>query len=166
MRYLTFAENFKKMNRLFTLIALSAIVSFGACNSAEKETKPADVESIMRDPTQFTTMQWLDTALSFGTAKKGEKVHLTFRCKNTGDKALYLYDVKPSCGCTLVDYTKDPIAPGKEGQIVAEVDTKKGGLGEVHKTVFVRSNNSNHAKTYLTFTGTVLMPDSSVAAKK
>jgi len=152
------------MSKLFILFVLIGGLSFTACQTEEKP--PADLESIRKDSSKFTTMEWLDTAIDFGTAKKGEKVSLTFRCRNTGDKPLYLYDVKPGCGCTLVDYTKEPIAPGKEGKIMAEYDTNKGAVGAIHKTVYAHSNNSNHAKTYLTFTGTVVRADSSVAAKK
>ena len=151
------------MGKFLILFVLAGGIFFSACNNAEE--KPVDVAAIAKDSTQFTTMQWLDTAIDFGTATKGEKVSLAFRCKNTGDKPLYLYDVRPGCGCTLVDYTKEPIAPGKEGKIMAEYDTNKGSLGAIHKAVYVHSNNSNHAKTYLTFTGTVVAGDSTVTAK-
>jgi len=152
------------MRRFLALFILGASVSLVACNNEEKA--PVDVSTIMRDSSKFTTIEWLDTALDFGTAKKGEKVNLMFRCKNTGSKPLYLFDVRPGCGCTLVDYTKEAISPGKEGKIMAEYDSNKGVVGEIHKTVYVRSNNSNHARTYLTFSGMVINADSSVAAKK
>ena len=151
------------MGKVVILLLLAGGIFFSACNNAEE--KPVDVTSIMKDSTKFTTMQWLDTALDFGTAKRGEKVTLVFHAKNTGDKPLYLYDVRPGCGCTLVDYTKEAIAPGKEGKIMAEYDTNKGSLGAIHKTVYARSNNSNHAQTTLFFSGTVVMGDSTATAK-
>ncbi len=52
----------------------------------------------------------------------GDIVDINFTCKNTGDKPLYLVYVRPSCGCTVADYTKEPIPPGKEGKIDAQFD--------------------------------------------
>ena len=67
---LTFAENFF-MGKVPILLLLAGGIFFSACNNTEE--KPVDVTSIMKDSTKFTTMQWLDTALDFGTAKRGEK---------------------------------------------------------------------------------------------
>jgi hypothetical protein len=153
------------MRRLLLLLMIAIATGFVACNSAADKA-PQDVASIRKDSSKFTTIQWLDTAIDFGTAKKGEKVIITFRCKNTGDKPLYLFDVRPGCGCTLADYTKEPIAPGKEGKIDAQFDTNKGIVGSVHKTVSASSNTSNDATRTLKFSGTVLPADSTVAVKK
>ena len=135
-----------------------------SCNSTDKT--PETVESVIKDSSKYTTIQWLDTSVDFGTKTMGDMVAITFRCKNTGDKPLYLYNVHPSCGCTLADYTKEPIAPGKEGKIDAQFDTKKSHPGEVHKTVFFSANNSNRVSSYLKFSGTILPSDSTKTAKK
>ncbi len=135
-----------------------------SCSNPEQATSKAD--AIANDSSKYTTIQWLDTAVNFGSKKMGEVVNITFRCTNTGDKPLYLLEVRPSCGCTLADYTKEPIAPGKEGKIEAQFDTRKSHPGEVHKTVFVRANNSNEVSSYLQFSGTVLPSDSAQTAKQ
>ena len=147
----------------FVVIAVGGLVAT-SCNTAAKT--PGDAAAVMQDSSRYTTIQWLDTAIDFGTAKMGEVVSITFRCKNTGDKPLYLFNVQPSCGCTLADYTKEPIAPGQEGRIDAQFDTKKSHPGEVHKTVFVSANNSNKVTANLKFSGIVLASDSSQAVKK
>jgi hypothetical protein len=151
------------MKQLVFFIIVSGLIAI-SCNSTEK--KPADVSAIMQDSSKYTTVQWLDTSVDFGSRKMGELVNITFRCKNTGDKPLYLFNVHPSCGCTLTDYTKEPIAPGKEGKIDAQFDTKKSHPGEVHKTVFVSANNSNPAPAMLKFSGMVLAADSSQTVNK
>ena len=147
----------------FVVIAVGGLMAI-SCNTAAKT--PEDAAAVMQDSSRYTTIQWLDTAIDFGTAKMGEVVSITFRCKNTGDKPLYLFNVQPSCGCTLADYTKEPIAPGQEGRIDAQFDTKKSHPGEVHKTVFVSANNSNKVTANLKFSGMVLASDSSQAVKK
>ena len=138
--------------------------TLAACNNST-EKAPEDVAALMKDSTKFTTIQWIDTAIDFGTKTMGELVNITFRCKNTGDKPLYLFDVRPSCGCTVADYTKEPIAPGQEGKIDAQFDSKKSHPGDVHKTIFVRANNSNPAPNALKFSG-VLLADSTTTPKK
>ena len=47
----------------------------------------------------------------------GEKVEVKFKFKNVGTKPLLLLQVQAGCGCTTSDYTKEPIAPGKEGWV-------------------------------------------------
>lgn len=59
----------------------------------------------------------------FGTVPKGEVVHATFVLRNEGKADLHVTDVKPSCGCTAMEFDRK-IKPGAEGKIVLNVDTK------------------------------------------
>ncbi|HEY2725908.1 MAG TPA: DUF1573 domain-containing protein [Parafilimonas sp.] len=153
------------MKKFLVLVFLSGIIAL-SCNSNDTAAKtPAEVEAILNDSSKYTTVEWADTAIDFGTKKMGDIVNITFLCTNTGKKPLYLYDVHPSCGCTLVDYSKAPIAPGQQGKIEAQFDTKKSHPGEVHKTVFVRYNVSNTSR-YLKFSGTIIAADSSQTTNK
>jgi hypothetical protein len=145
------------MKKIFLLVCICSIVA-AACNN--NESNAANVESVMKDSSKYTTIQWLDTSIDFGSKKMGDMVNIVFRCKNTGNKPLYLYQVHPGCGCTVADYTKTPIAPGAMGQVNAQFDTKKSHPGVVHKTIFVSANNSNPVDNYLKFSGTVLAADS------
>ena len=45
-----------------------------------------------------------------------------------------------SCGCTVPNYTKQPIAPGQKGQISITYDGKGRFPGHFKKTVTVRTN--------------------------
>jgi uncharacterized protein DUF1573 len=147
------------MSRISFLFIISFGLGIAACEQPEKSTN--DVASIIKDSTKFTTIQWQDSVVDFGTKKMGDIVNITFRCTNTGNKPLYLFNVRPGCGCTLVDYTKQPIEPGEQGKIEARFDTNKSHPGTVHKNVFVRSNTSNKTPAYLSFTGTIVAADSS-----
>lgn len=145
------------MKYLFFLIITG--VAIASCNSAA-ESSSKNLEALLKDSSKFTSIQWQDTAIDFGAKKMGEVVNITFTCKNIGDKPLYLITVRPSCGCTVADYTKEPIAPGKEGKIDAQFDTKKSHPGDVRKTIFITANNSNRAPQFLAFTGTILADSS------
>ena len=39
--------------------------------------------------------------------------HITFEIHNIGNNNLVVYDNKTSCGCTSVEYSKEPVQPGK-----------------------------------------------------
>ena len=55
-------------------------------------------------------------------------VTATFTVKNVGDKALLIYNVVSSCGCTNVEWTRKPIASGETGIIKATFkNDEKGG---------------------------------------
>ncbi|CAN5441095.1 DUF1573 domain-containing protein [soil metagenome] len=140
------------MKRSLFVLPLLLMVVFYACDSTETpKAPPANVD---KDSANFTTVQWIDTAVNFGTVIKGEKVHIKYTCKNTGTKPLFIYYVRPGCGCTVADYTKAAIMPGKTGEVNAEFDSNHGSSGEVHKSINVQTNTFN-ASPRLTFSGTV-----------
>ncbi|HEX5668599.1 MAG TPA: DUF1573 domain-containing protein [Chitinophagaceae bacterium] len=107
-----------------------------ACNSEEKK---AAAENIVAEPGALTTIQWLDTARSIGKITEGEKVEITYRFVNSGDKPLVIQSIGVSCGCTVAEKPGELFAPGKGGVIKAVFDSK-GRLGSNHKTVTVYAN--------------------------
>jgi hypothetical protein len=61
-----------------------------------------------------------NTTYDFGKIKEeGGKVTGKFVFTNVGNEPLQLTNVRPGCGCTAANYTKDPIAPGEKGYIEA-----------------------------------------------
>lgn len=91
------------------------------------------------DSTTFTKIGWQDMDQDLGTVKEGEQVPVVFHFTNTGDKPLVIYSVQPSCGCTVAESPKEPIAPGKEGIIKGSFNSK-GRVGLNNKTLYVRAN--------------------------
>ena len=53
-------------------------------------------------------------------------VSCTFTLKNTGSKPVVIYSVSTTCGCTDVEWTKEPIRPGKTGTISATYSNDEG----------------------------------------
>jgi hypothetical protein len=70
---------------------------------------------------------------------------------NSGSKPLVISKVQPSCGCTVVDQSGEPVAPGKEGMIRA-VFNSEGRVGVNHKTLYVIANTKGAEDTQLQFT--------------
>lgn len=59
----------------------------------------------------------------------------TFVVKNISKEPLIIEQANPTCGCTMGDYTKEPIAPGKTGTITAKFNAASLGVFEKHLTV-------------------------------
>jgi hypothetical protein len=57
--------------------------------------------------------------IDLGKVKQGVPVTATFVVTNIGKEPLIIEQANPTCGCTIGDYTKAPIAPGKTGTITA-----------------------------------------------
>ena len=53
-------------------------------------------------------------------------VSCTFVVKNTGSTPAVIYNVASTCGCTDVDWTREPIMPGKSGKISATYSNDEG----------------------------------------
>lgn len=93
----------------------------------------------------------------FGTLLQGEVVSYSFRFTNTGNVPLIISQVTSTCGCTVGDYPREPIAPGKSGSIKATYNSS-GHHGFQSRTLTVMSNTIP-AKTSLVMKGKVKTPD-------
>lgn len=144
------------MRKLFLtgicLVALSAGLTACQDSNGSNIKAPENVES---DTANFTTIHWIDSLKDFGTATMGDKVKILYQFENTGNKPLFITQVRPTCGCTVADYTKTAVLPGKQGMVTAEFDTNHGSPGSVRKSIVVSSNTKNNTHFVLAFTGKV-----------
>lgn len=85
------------------------------------------------------TMDFDKTTYDFGTIQQGEKVSTTFAFTNSGKAPLLIRDAHASCGCTVPDYPKQPIAPGGRGRIEVTFNSF-GKKGRQNKTVTLLTN--------------------------
>lgn len=93
----------------------------------------------------------------YGTIKNGADGTCTFEFKNTGNSPLMISNAKGSCGCTVPEWPKEPIAPGATGSIKVSYDTKR--TGAINKSVTITSNAVNAADKVVFIKGTVLAPE-------
>lgn len=93
----------------------------------------------------------------FGTLLQGEVVTYSFHFTNTGDMPLLISSVNSSCGCTVGDYPRTPIEPGKTGAIKVTYNSS-GHHGFQSRSLTVMSN-AIPAKTILRIKGKVQTPD-------
>ena len=142
------------MNKVgyYTAILFACLLGI-ACNNDANNQVPA--RNMAMDTANFTTIKWLDSIVHFGSINMGESITIRFKCLNTGTKPLLITNAKPGCGCTIADFTKEPILPGATGEVTAAFDSKKVHAPEVRKTIIVTTNTLNNTEHYLIFTGEV-----------
>ena len=84
-------------------------------------------------------MEFDQKEYDFGTITEGDKVQGVFKVTNSGKVDLIITNVKPSCGCTTPDWTKEAIAPGATGEIKFEFNSANR-VGKQNKSITVKSN--------------------------
>ncbi|MDR2805609.1 MAG: DUF1573 domain-containing protein [Dysgonamonadaceae bacterium] len=76
------------------------------------------------------------TTYNFGTIKQGNKDLVVFSITNTGNNPLIINHVSTSCGCTSVDWDKQPIEPGQSAKIKAVITPDETGYFNKSLEVF------------------------------
>jgi Protein of unknown function (DUF1573) len=102
------------------------------------------------------------TVHDFGKITDGEEVQHKFKFKNTGKGNLTISNVQASCGCTTPEWTKEIIAPGGEGYVMATFNSNgKGGPDgpRVEKSIAVTFVNSSIENIDLIFVSNIFTKD-------
>ncbi len=89
----------------------------------------------------------------YGNIPKGGDGTCSFEVTNTGSEPLVINNCRGSCGCTVPNCPKKPIAPGESAHIKVEYDTKR--VGQINKSVSVKSNAVNSPNATLRIKGKV-----------
>jgi len=100
-----------------------------------------------KDSITFTFLTY-----DYGTIGIGSPGNCEFIFTNTMKKPLVIHNVKPSCGCTIAKWPKEPILPGRSGVIKLDYNTKIPGT--FLKTIIV-SSNARNSKVTLQIKGNV-----------
>jgi len=86
-----------------------------------------------------TSIQFEEMEYNFGKIEQNSRNPHTFTFTNTGEHPLIISQAKGSCGCTVPQYPREPIAPGETGEIevVYSPGTQKN---QQTKTVTITAN--------------------------
>jgi hypothetical protein len=148
------------MKQLILLLVSLALVS---CNSSSDEktittdlvnsplTANSNAEKVLTP-----NIEMLETSYNFGEIQQGESVTHDFILKNTGEADLIISAAKGSCGCTVPEWPKTPIAKGEEVTIKVTFNSA-GKSGKQNKTVTLVTNAIPNTKV-LTINGNVIVP--------
>lgn len=81
-----------------------------------------------------------EKAHDFGSVKEdGGHVTTEFSFLNNSGRPIRIINVRPSCGCTTPDWTREVIEPGKNGIIKASFDPR-GKVGYFNKSITVTTD--------------------------
>src|SRR5690606_24795210 len=81
----------------------------------------------------------------FGKVPQNKPVSYEFTFTNVGTEPIIISEVKPSCGCSVAEFTKTPVKPGETGKIKVTYDAKV--KQPFTKNFTVRSNTKTPVKT-------------------
>ena len=73
------------------------------------------------------TIAWNETTHDFGKIIQSEPAPVTFTFKNNGTTPAIITAAKSSCGCTVAEYTKEPVKPGESGMVKATYNSARPG---------------------------------------
>lgn len=154
-----------KMTWIKVFMVVAFAVVFTSCGDRKAEKKIAELESRLAElegrktsapttpsPTPATQpvkdekpegplpkMAFETVDHDFGTIREGQVVEYTYSFKNTGEAPLIIQSAQGSCGCTVPDWSKQPIPVGGTGFVKAKFDSK--GFSNIqNKTVTVTAN--------------------------
>ncbi len=88
-----------------------------------------------------------------GNLKQNDPKEVKFIVTNISNEPLIIEQASPTCGCTIGDYTKSPIAPGATGFISAKFNAANVGHFDKHLTVKFAGIDETKS---ITITGDVL----------
>ena len=131
------------------ILLFSALLMTGTLYAQQEVpagTSPAGVTvEPVADPVEaapeLTQIEFVEDSYDFGKITQGDVVKHTFTLKNAGDHPLILENVKPSCGCTALDWPREPIAPGETADIEAQFNSA-GKMGRQMKYITIVYNGN------------------------
>ena len=96
-------------------------------------------------PKAMQTEVGLDKAeIDFGAFPMNEKKEGKFVLTNTGQNLLVLYDVVTSCGCTKVEYSKQPLRLGETTELTVRYEADESGHFNKAITIYSNAVGSPH----------------------
>jgi len=137
------------MKKSILMLAVLSAIAFTSCkdNAADKVNEENVAAAAERDAqnTEFPVMTFEKTEHDFGQIAQGTPVEHVFTFTNTGEAPLVIVDAKSSCGCTVPQYPREPIAPGDSGELLVKFNGS--GKNQVSKTVTITANTEAGKET-------------------
>jgi hypothetical protein len=105
------------MKKAILVLSAVSLMAFVSCkeNAPNKVKSDNVAQAAERDQAgkQVPVMQFEKEEHDFGTIEQGTPQETVFKFTNTGNAPLIITNATSSCGCTVPNPPKDPIAPGE-----------------------------------------------------
>ncbi len=124
-------------------LAVLALAVVSCKENASSKIKTANLETAKERDAKIglgsPIIEFDQKEYDFGTITEGDIIDGKFTVFNKGKTDLIITEVKPSCGCTTPDWTKEAIKPGESGEIKFSFNSS-GRTGKQNKSITIKSN--------------------------
>lgn len=130
------------------VLTLALFLGLSSCKKNETPEQLVEDTTVYQDPSvmeasaptgPLTNLVLKESHWDFKDVKKGTSVEHVYEVTNTGENPLIISEVKPACGCTAPEFTKNPIMPGEKGSITLRFDSSSFD-GFQNKSALVYAN--------------------------
>jgi len=129
-------------NRILILAGIFAITFTSCKDNAAKKVNDENVEIAAERDTNnadLPVMTFTEKEHDFGVINEGDVVEHKFAFTNTGKAPLVIVSAKGSCGCTVPEWPKEPIAPGASAEMLVKFNSN-GKPNLQNKQVTITAN--------------------------
>ncbi len=133
-----------------TMFALVGVLLLGACGSSEPKSNGVSTQKsgpVVIMPAVGEPQANIDT-LRLGRLKAGEKVETGYFLKNTAPSPLVIVNSVTGCGCTSLDFSREPIVANDSIYVTLNYDSK-GKYGHQILDIDLISADNRISKTIL-----------------
>jgi hypothetical protein len=126
------------------------VLLFTACDEKKDTRVTADIVTNSQSADGVSNLpvsmiRFEEDTFRFGEVLEGEKVSHAYRFTNIGNNDLVIANASGSCGCTVPEWPKEPIKPGKSGVINVVFDSeRRAGKAEKSITIYANTEPSRH----------------------
>ncbi len=104
---------------------------------------------------KFDRLSW-----DFGEVERGSETVAVFEISNQGQAPLVVENVTASCGCTVAKWSKEPLMP--QDTLKLKIYYNSNIVGEIKRSVVVKTNDERRQRTLLTLMGNILPDDEEI----
>lgn len=126
------------------LLCITLLATFG-CKSHNDESVDMDIIHNPNSAQGYDNKEKMPVIAfeknmhDFGTLTDGENISYSFKFTNKGNADLIISNCEATCGCTVADFPRDKVAPGKGGYVTITFNSS-GKAGQQLQEVTVVSN--------------------------
>jgi len=123
---------------------LMAVLLFGSASIFAQEVKhateakPAQKAVTVNTNPNAPIIKFDKLVHDYGEIQQHADGRCEFKFTNNGKEPLILSNVRSTCGCTVPEWPRKPIMPGKSDVVKVKYDTKR--VGPINKSIYVYSN--------------------------
>ena len=124
-----------KSFKLLSLLAFFSVIMSSAISPESQSC--ADIDYTVLDGSGIV---WKSEEIDLGKIPQGKPVNIEFEFTNKSKEVVIISNVATSCGCTIADYSKTPIAVNASSKITATYNAAAAGAFTKAITVTFANN--------------------------